>query len=49
MLEPFWLPGIQLYVLAPVALNVTEFPVQMLVLVADGVTVGEGFTVTTTV
>lgn len=42
---PFRLPGIQLYVVAPLPVNVTELPVQMDELEEVAVTVGVGFTV----
>lgn len=42
---PFRLPGIQLYVVAPPPVNVTELPVQMDELEEVAVTVGVGFTV----
>jgi len=46
--EPLKKPGIQKYVEAPLAVRVVEFPEHM-VGGADNVTVGVGFTVTTTV
>lgn len=42
-------PGIQVYVVAPEAVSVVELPEQMVVLLAETVTVGEGVTVTRTV
>lgn len=38
-------PGIQLYVDAPVAVNVAELPEQIVVVDVDAVTVGRGLTV----
>ena len=49
MLEPVKFPGVQTYVLAPVAVNVTDSPLHILVWLALTVTEGLGFTVTVTV
>ena len=43
--EPLRLPGIQVYVVAPVALRVDEAPAQMFVDDAFATTVGDGLTV----
>ena len=47
--EPDKLPGIQVYVAAPVALKVVDAPVQRLVEEAPATTVGNGLTVIVTV
>ena len=46
--DPFRLPGIQLYVLAPPAVSVVELPEQIGLMDAEAVTVGAGPTVTVT-
>jgi hypothetical protein len=48
MLLPLRLPGIQLYVVAPLADKVEEPPEQSVVCVAEAVTTGVGFTVMVT-
>lgn len=47
--DPFIFPGFQTYVDAPVPVSVVCCPTQMVVELADAVTVGEGFTVMTCV
>jgi hypothetical protein len=46
--EPFRFPGFHVYDVAPLPLRSVEPPLQMVVLVADAVTVGVGLTVTVT-
>jgi hypothetical protein len=47
--DPVSDPGIQSYVAAPLPVNVTASPVHVVLLEADAVTVGNAFTVTSTV
>ena len=47
--EPVNAPGCHVYVVAPVPFNTVELPEQIVVVLAEAVTVGVAFTVTATV